>query len=510
MEAHFHPSPHKEAAAQIRNKPAIARAVFDQMLPELRGRAFTIAGVESANVMQRVRDSIATVAEGSTWDDAKDNIIAELDPFLGGGSERRAELLLRTHGFQSFQSAEWRGAQEDEDVTHLQYMTMEDERVRASHAALEGIVLPKNDPFWQTHFPPWEWGCRCRTRTMNPDQVDEVKSQDAKRAPDSKLLIEGPALKKLRDGHLFREGQTYDVSPSEDKGAFNWDPNDLRIPLADLKPRYDAETWTAFESMAKGAKIEDEVSLWDYLGGKKDLPELPAQESEPEPAKEQPEFESPGLEAFKARFVDLKFKKPILKVVSEIPPSAGEFIADLKVEKTRGRAHYTGGTIHVSGNPDNWNGLPATILHETGHHLHYATGTITLHQTSPEFMEAMKKDFAALKTFVEERHPKDGMDTYHHTRSIATAEDLAQAMGLGKFQELTDLAERFRVGRVADTISGLSSGQYGYGHSLNYMRTKGPKEVYAHAFSALVDKDPFYQKLFPNVLAIVAKSLKIP
>lgn len=262
-------APHEEAAAIIENKPVVSREVFDQLLPELRARAFTITGIEDADVMQRVRDAIAEVPRGTTWDDARDNIVAELDPWLGDGSERRAELLLRTQGFQSFQAANWRTAQEDDDTTHLQYLTMEDDRVRDSHAALDGIVLPKSDPFWEKHYPPWEWNCRCLTRTMNSDQVDDAKADDDNRAPDDQLVMEGPALRKLREGTLIRNGQAFDVSsPAEsDPNAFHWHPDDLTIPLDVLKDRFDPEVFAEFMAYAQRTQVAPGVTLAEWLKG---------------------------------------------------------------------------------------------------------------------------------------------------------------------------------------------------------------------------------------------------
>ncbi len=48
----------------------------------------------------------------------------------------------------------------------LQYDTAGDNKVRASHASLDGITLPIPDPFWQSHYPPWEWACRCTVRQL--------------------------------------------------------------------------------------------------------------------------------------------------------------------------------------------------------------------------------------------------------------------------------------------------------------------------------------------------------
>ena len=261
--------PHEEAAALIEGKPAVASDVFYHLLPELRGRAFTVTGIEDADVLQRIRDAIAEVPRGARWDDAKDDVVAELDPWLGDGSEKRAELVMRTQTFTAFQSQTWRQAQDDDETTHLQYMTMEDDRVRDSHAALDGVVLPKDDEFWNKHYPPWEWSCRCQVRTMDSDQVDDERKNDEDREPENQLVLHGAMLKKLREGHLVRDGQAYDVSaPSEsDPSAFAWHPDDLRIPLDKLKERYDPETFATFEAWAKEQDLGDGQTVWEWLSG---------------------------------------------------------------------------------------------------------------------------------------------------------------------------------------------------------------------------------------------------
>lgn len=262
----FTPTPHREAAALIAGKPVVTRAVFDALLPELRARAFTITGVEDATVSQRIRDRIADLPLGATWDEVKGDIITDLEAHLGDGAERRAELLLRTHGFQAFQASNWRVAQEDEDTTHLQYLATEDDRVRDSHLALNGVILPKNDPFWEKHLPPWEWGCRCRVRPMNPDLVEEARADDEDRAPEDRLVLEGPVADKLRQGQLQRGGRSYNVTPpgDTDRDGFTWHPDNIRLPLAELAERFDPEVWSEFKTRMEGTQLGDS-NAWEWL-----------------------------------------------------------------------------------------------------------------------------------------------------------------------------------------------------------------------------------------------------
>ncbi len=51
--------------------------------------------------------------------------------------------------------------QNKEVLPFLKYVTANDGRVRPAHAAMDGITLPIDHPFWKTYYPPNGWGCRC-------------------------------------------------------------------------------------------------------------------------------------------------------------------------------------------------------------------------------------------------------------------------------------------------------------------------------------------------------------
>lgn len=50
---------------------------------------------------------------------------------------------------------------------YLRYITKRDERVRESHAQWDNVTLPVDDPFWETHYPPNGWRCRCRVTAVS-------------------------------------------------------------------------------------------------------------------------------------------------------------------------------------------------------------------------------------------------------------------------------------------------------------------------------------------------------
>lgn len=68
---------------------------------------------------------------------------------------------------------------EDDRTTHLLYRSMQDGRVRDSHAKLNGTVLPKGDPFWKSFSPPLGWRCRCTTIPLDARGVDKLRAKGA-------------------------------------------------------------------------------------------------------------------------------------------------------------------------------------------------------------------------------------------------------------------------------------------------------------------------------------------
>ena len=266
MDLDFHPSPHEAAAKAIESKPALAKSVWKQLLPELRVRAFTVANVESTNVLQAIRDEAASLPRGTRWDGAKSAIQTALEPYLGEGAEWRAEMIMRVNCFQAFSADSWRTAQADEATTALQYLHGDCKVPTPSHLALNGVILPKNDPFWETHTGPWgHIGCVCYFRTMSDDQVADEKKADENRDPADRLVMEGPARTKLNEGTLVRSGRAYDVSAPSDTDAFHWHPDDMTLRADQLQAKYDPEIWREFVKLAKAEKLADNVTLWDWI-----------------------------------------------------------------------------------------------------------------------------------------------------------------------------------------------------------------------------------------------------
>lgn len=273
------PVPHEVAARAIEAKPLVSRRIFDALLPEVQARAFLVSGIEHLNVLSRIRELAADLPMGEDFKELKEDILAELTPWLvtaddpderakqAGEARRRAELLLRMHGHQSYARAQFADLEAHQDAFPFrQYLSSEDNRVRATHAALNRKILPADDPFWQNHTPPWEFGCRCDVVGITAEEAGEIAAEQAGRPPEQQDVMPPAAIADLRQGNLrTAEGGTLDVrTPRERNGeGYEWRPADDGLALDQILQRYDPATRADFEAWARTQQLPDGRTAWD-------------------------------------------------------------------------------------------------------------------------------------------------------------------------------------------------------------------------------------------------------
>lgn len=276
----FKPMPHKEAAAILANKPVVRREVYDAILPELQARAFTMTGIEDAATLQRLKDVIGELPEGRPWDEVKSKVLDELSPWMDPEvALRRAELLMRHNGYQAYMATKVAVMDRHKvGFPYRQYITMEDGAVRNTHAALNGLIMPSDSPFWADHTPPWDWGCRCEIVPLQDWEVEDIaanQSLDDRGAEETAGWVPGPAEQRAieKDGRVsLGPNVNVDVTAprkrkGNERGTFGWYPGDLRIGMDELRERYDPDVFASFERYATGTKLDDGRTLWDWLEG---------------------------------------------------------------------------------------------------------------------------------------------------------------------------------------------------------------------------------------------------
>lgn len=156
-------------------------------------RAFAVAGVMRLDILKTIRDQVDTaVANGTHFRDFRDALRKQLvakgwwgnieitDPATGEVrrtrfNDTRLKLIFDVNLRQSNAAGRWARAQRS-SMPLLMYRTMRDERVRVSHRPWDGVVLPKDHPWWDTHYPPNGWRCRCTAFAIDQAGVDRLQA----------------------------------------------------------------------------------------------------------------------------------------------------------------------------------------------------------------------------------------------------------------------------------------------------------------------------------------------
>jgi SPP1 gp7 family putative phage head morphogenesis protein len=225
----------KVAASYLRGKAAMTPAAFGKLPDKLKARAFTAARLDDLAQLRRIQELVAEIPEGGDWRKIRNEIAAEIGDVEG--AKARAQLIMRVNGMEAYAVGRYAAAVEvSEAFPFWMYVTMADGKERAEHAALNGKVLPWDDPFWDTHYPPWDWGCRCMVIKMTASQAGEQGIADSKRLP-------GPS-----------------------QNGFSFNPKGLDVDVDRMKDEYTPEQYADIRAALKSTTVEingKEQSLLD-------------------------------------------------------------------------------------------------------------------------------------------------------------------------------------------------------------------------------------------------------
>jgi SPP1 gp7 family putative phage head morphogenesis protein len=105
---------------------------------------------------------------------------------------------------QSQMAKEWVEAEQKKDIIpYLEYRTQRDSKVRDEHAALDGITLPVDHPFWNNYMPKNGWNCRCFTVSREKAKVTDLEERDLSDLRDEKKFPKVFRMNPGKDGLVF-------------------------------------------------------------------------------------------------------------------------------------------------------------------------------------------------------------------------------------------------------------------------------------------------------------------
>ena len=148
-----------EALEYAHNKKIVLPDEFYSMDLKTRQMATTVSFLSSLEQIETVIKAVnKSIADGGTFKDFQ-TLIAESEIVL---PKHYLDNVFRTNIQNAYGHGRWQQQQRNKAKRpYLMYSAINDSRVRPAHLALNRIVLPIDDPFWLTHYPPLGFRCRC-------------------------------------------------------------------------------------------------------------------------------------------------------------------------------------------------------------------------------------------------------------------------------------------------------------------------------------------------------------
>ncbi|MBX9881229.1 MAG: minor capsid protein [Sphingomonas sp.] len=153
-------------------------------------RSFTVAKLLDLDILAEIQAAVADViANGGTFEQFRANLEPYLrskgwwgavsDPGLTGTAQAvnigpaRLRTIYDTNLRVSRAAGRWKRIQELKgERPFLRYVAVRDRRTRPLHREWHGTILPVDDPWWDTHYPPCGWYCRCTVRQLSQRDLD--------------------------------------------------------------------------------------------------------------------------------------------------------------------------------------------------------------------------------------------------------------------------------------------------------------------------------------------------
>jgi SPP1 gp7 family putative phage head morphogenesis protein len=212
--------PFDEAIAYFRGKVAnVPTETWRDMVRQEHAVGFAVAGAQKAELLADFRAAIdKAIAEGTTLDEFRrdfDAIVAKHGWSYRGSRGWRTRVIFETNLRTAYMAGRWKQIEANRDAfPFLEYQAVLDRRTRPQHRTWDGTVLPVEHPFWNTHYPPNGWGCRCTVVPRTPRQLVRQGKKVTDPAPASGAM---PRSVVTPEGNRIVE-----VPPGIDEG---WDYN---------------------------------------------------------------------------------------------------------------------------------------------------------------------------------------------------------------------------------------------------------------------------------------------
>ena len=192
----------KEALDYIKNKNLKVGFSYKDVWNEEHATAFTVAKAMQIDVLSDLKKAVEkAIEDGQSFETFKKNIKPTLrqkgwwgkkkmtDPLTGDvidaqlGSDRRLKTIYNVNLRSAYQKGQYDRTMASDLHPYLIYRVGNSVKHRDQHLAWNGLILPEDDPFWDSHFPPNGYGCKCYTRAVSEARKKKYENEGIKIPP---------------------------------------------------------------------------------------------------------------------------------------------------------------------------------------------------------------------------------------------------------------------------------------------------------------------------------------
>lgn len=169
-------TPFREAIDQFRRKVRVPVTTYRDLAGECHAKAFMVAGANNDALLADFHKTILAYMEsGKSAQDFRadfERIVRAHGWQYRGEPGWRSQVIINTNLRTSYMAGRWQKLMDEREARpYLMYQQVQRATKRPEHAQWHGLILPIDHEFWQTHYPPNGWGCRCTVVGVSAGQM---------------------------------------------------------------------------------------------------------------------------------------------------------------------------------------------------------------------------------------------------------------------------------------------------------------------------------------------------
>ncbi len=177
--------PFEEAIQYFQDKVNLPTEKWTDIWQGMHSRAFVVAGATKDELLSDFNAAIdKALSEGSTIEDFRrtfDETVARNGWSYKGERGWRTGVIFNTNMRTAYAAGNYQQMMAVRgERSYWRYIGGLSETPRPLHLKWSGTVLPVGDPWWDTHYPPNDWGCKCEVVSHTQEEIDDLKKEGVK------------------------------------------------------------------------------------------------------------------------------------------------------------------------------------------------------------------------------------------------------------------------------------------------------------------------------------------